>query len=126
MEDASDIILKLETILERIDKNDSFEKVKIVPLSISGRLNQVDQVGRMDSISVGLSLSHHVDESFRNISNNYCELIIETPLFLPSVSKDMLEAFRSKVKEIGEIAGFECDNHLYNILKTATVKFSKT
>lgn len=128
-EGAYEVINILEKVIEEIDASAScsLDKVKIFPLSIStpNIAKSLKNVGAMDSIWVGLSLSHLVDESFKNISSESCCLYIETPLYLLSVSKELLESYKDKVIEIGTNAGFLCDDSDYDVLKTPFVRFKR-
>ena len=121
------IMNRLEEIIERIDVLCSLDKVKIVPLSNSNSTiaKSFKNVGNLDSILVGLSLSHLVDESFKKISSDSCSLHIETPLYLLSVSKKLLESFKHKVIEIGSNAGFQSEDFEYDVLKTPIVSFKR-
>ena len=121
------VISRLENILINIDDSDGWKRIKIIPLSLSSssKLLKTLKPIKIDTIWTGLSVSHYIDHSFSQIVSNGGLLIVETPLFLLLVSKELLEAFKEKVKEIGHVVGFKCIESDYDVMKTYSVSLNK-
>ena len=79
----------------------------------------------MNSIWVGLSVSHYIDESLASILSEEGTLIVETPLYLLLVSKDILESFQTKVSELALSAGLEVEETNLDLMKTFSVSMIK-
>ena len=79
----------------------------------------------MDSIWVGLSVSHYIDESLSRILSEKGKLMVETPLYLLLVSKDILESYQVKVIELAKGAGLEVEKKNYEIMKTFLISMIK-
>ena len=129
VEDASKVIKRIEEVIITLDKTGSLKNTKFVPLSISSssKLNKILKArGSMDSIWVGLSVSHYVDESLARILSEKGKLIVETPLYLLLVSKDLLESFQVKVIELANGAGLEVEKKNYDAMKTFSISMIKT
>ena len=47
---------------------------------------------------------------------------METPLYLLTLNKPLLESFRTKAQEIGANSGFRCEDSDYDVSKTFCIK----
>ena len=81
--------------------------------------------GPLDSVWVGLSVSHYLTPSLHTVLADQGSLTLETPLFLLLVDTQLLEAFRRKVAELADTAGFVCDNPDYDVMRTFSVAMTK-
>ena len=128
VEDASKVIKRVEEAISIIDETDGVKNTKFIPLSVSSssKLNKIlKSRGNMNSIWVGLSVSHYIDESLASILSEEGTLIVETPLYLLLVSKDILESFQTKVSELALSAGLEVEETNFDLMKTFSVSMIK-
>ena len=128
VEDASKVIKRVEEAISIIDETDGVKNTKFIPLSVSSssKLNKIlKSRGNMNSIWVGLSVSHYIDESLASILSEEGTLIVETPLYLLLVSKDILESFQTKVSELALSAGLEVEETNLDLMKTFSVSMIK-
>ena len=128
VEDASRVIKRVEEAIITLDKTGALKDAKFVPLSISSssKLSKILKAkGSMDSIWVGLSVSHYIDESLSRILSEKGKLMVETPLYLLLVSKDLLESFQVKVIELAKGAGLEVEKKNYDVMKTFLISMIK-
>ena len=129
VEDSERVIRTLEAAVARLDEGGGLKAATFLPLSLSSpaRLDQVLR-GRgapLDSVWVGLSVSHYLTRSLHTVLADQGSLTLETPLFLLLVDKQLLEAFRRKVAELADTAGFVCDNPDYDVMRTFSVAMTK-
>ena len=129
IDDSSSVIQRLEEIMEKLDESGALKCAKFFPISTSASI-KVEKIlkskGKIDSIWVGLSVSHYIDESLSQITSEKGSLTVETPLFLLLVGKELLESFKHKVVELGANAGFShISNKDYDILKCYSVTMNK-
>ena len=129
IDDSSSVIERLEQVIERLDESSALKCAKFIPISISPSV-KIEKIlkskERMDSIWVGLSVSHYIDGSLSQIISEGGSLTVETPLYLLPVDKELLESFKHKVVELSTIAGFS--NILdkdYDSLKCYSVTMNK-
>ena len=119
---------RVEDLFEKIENGCGLKDVKIIPLSVSSttKLAKVLKAkGKISSVWVGLSMTHLVTESFNDLVVESGRMVLETPLYLLQVSKELLESFQDKVVEIGRNAGFECDECQYDVNMTHSVYLTK-
>ena len=125
IDDSSSVIQRLEQTIEKLDESGALKCAKFIPISISSSV-KIEKIlkskGKIDSIWVGLSVSHYIDGSFSQIISEKGSLTVETPLYLLLVGKDLLESFKHKVIELGANAGFKhIPDRDYDILKCYSV-----
>ena len=128
VEDASRLIKRIEEAMITLDKTGGLKDTKFVPLSISSssKLSKILKAkGSMDSIWVGLSVSHYIDDSLARILSEKGKLMVETPLYLLLVSKDLLESFQVKVIELANGAGLEIEGKNFDVMKTFIISMIK-
>ena len=71
IDDSSSVILRLEQVIEKLDESGAMKRAKFVPISLSPSVKiekALKSKGKMDSIWVGLSVSHHIEESISRIT----------------------------------------------------------
>ena len=71
IDDSSSVILRLEQVIEKLDESGAMKRAKFVPISLSPSVKiekALKSKGKMDSIWVGLSVSHHIEESLSRIT----------------------------------------------------------
>ena len=122
-------LARLEDMFEKIEGGDGMKNVKILPLSISAtsKLTKVFKPRvKISTVWVGLSMTHLVTKGFSNLVMEEGRMVLETPLYLLQVSKELLESFQEKVMEIGSEAGFKSDDCGYDVCKKYSVYFKKT
>ena len=128
VEDSERVIRTLEAAVARLDEGGGLKAATFLPLSLSSPA-RLDQVLRprapLDSVWVGLSVSHYLTPSLHTVLADQGSLTLETPLFLLLVDKQLLEAFRRKVAELADTAGFVCDNPDYDVMRTFSVAMTK-
>ena len=125
VEDCSVTIKHLEEMLDKIHENGSLTNTKFFPLSLSSSTKlekTLKSRGPVDTVWVGLSMTHLVNETFPTIIQQSGQLIMETPLYLLSLNKQLLESFKTKALEIGKNSGFRCEDSDYDVSKTFCIK----
>lgn len=129
IDDSSSEIEKLEQIMERLDDSGALKCAKFIPISTSSSVKMekiFKSKGKIDSIWVGLSVSHYIDQSLSQIISEKGTLTVETPLYLFLVGKELLDSFKHKVIELGANAGFShIFNKDYDVLKCYSVTMTK-
>ena len=125
VEDSERVIRTLEAAVARLDEGGGLKAATFLPLSLSSpaRLDQV--LHSLDSVWVGLSVSHYLGPSLHAVLADRGSLTLETPLFLLLVDRQLLEAFRRKVAELADTAGFVCDDPDYDVMRTFSVAMTK-
>ena len=125
MEDCSLTIQHLEEMIDKIHSNGSLTDTKFVPLSLSSstKLEKTLKArGPLDTVWVGLSMTHLVSKEFPTFIQQSGQLLLETPLFLLALNKQLLESFKTKAQEIGKKSGFRCEDSDYDVSKTFCIK----
>ena len=129
IDDSSSLIQRLEKNIEKLDESGALKCAKFIPISTSASI-KVEKIlkskGKIDSIWVGLSVSHYIDDALSQITSEKGVLTVETPLFLLLVGNELLESFKHKVVELGSNAGFRHKSSKdYDILKCYSVTMNK-
>ena len=125
VEDCSETISLLEDIIEALDSNGVMAVTKILPLSLSAssRLERtLKSGGCLDTVWVGLSMTHLINETFSRIVSGSGQLVMETPLYLLVLTKQILQSFKTKAQEICTSSGFTCEDLEYDVIKTFSIK----
>lgn len=129
IDDSSSEIARLEQILERLDDSGALKCAKFIPISTSSSVKMekiFKSKEKIDSIWVGLSVSHYIDGSLSQIISEKGRLTVETPLYLLLVGKELLDSFKHKVIELGANAGFShISDEDYDVLKCYSVTMTK-
>ena len=129
IDDSSSEIARLEQIMERLDDSGALKCAKFIPISTSSSVKMEKMFkskGKIDSIWVGLSVSHYIDGSLSQIISENGTLTVETPLYLLLVGKELLDSFKHKVIELGSNAGFShISDEDYDVLKCYSVTMTK-
>ena len=118
-------IQHLEEMIAQIQDNGSLTTTRLVPLSLSSSTKlekTLKSRGPVDTVWVGLSMTHLVNQTFPAIIQQSGQLILETPLYLLTLNKQLLESFKTKAQEIGKNSGFRCEDSDYDVSKTFSIK----
>ena len=125
VEDCSRTLLHLEDIISNIESNHLKTSTRFIPLSLSSS-SKVERTlkgrGELDCVWVGLSMTHLINQTFSSLVSGSGELLMETPLYLLLLNKQLLESFKSKAEEIAKSSGFKSDNLDYDVMKTYCIK----
>ena len=121
-------LARLEDMMEKIDDWNFKERVRIIPLSTSAT-SKIPKVlktkVKISTVWVGLTMTHLITEGFSDLVIDEGKMLLETPLYLLQMTKELLDSFKEKVVEIGENAGFKCDESDYDVCKKQCVKFTR-
>ena len=112
-------------MIDKIQDNASLTNTKFVPLSLSSSTKlekTLKSRGPVDTVWVGLSMTHLVNQTFPTFIQQSGQLILETPLFLLTLNKQLLESFKTKAQEIAKNSGFRCEDSDYDVSKTFCIK----
>ena len=124
-EDCSLTIQHLEEMIDKIHNNGSLTDTKFVPLSLSSTTKLEKSLrcrGPVDTVWVGLSMTHLVNQTFPTFIQQSGQLILETPVYLLTLNKKILESFKTKAQEIAKNSGFRCEDSDYDVSKTFCIK----
>ena len=125
VEDCSRAIGQLEDIIDSLDSNQALATTKLVPLSVSSSTKLEKTLkprGRLDSVWVGLSMTHLINETFSRLITDSGQVLLETPLYLLLLTKDLLESFKAKAGEIAKSSGLRCEDLEYDVIRTFCIK----